>query len=50
MACQHAGCHCSEAVVEEIGKKFCSEKCAESEASGESQGECSCGHPDCAAV
>ena len=30
MHCEHKGCHCAEATVELEGKKFCSEKCAES--------------------
>jgi hypothetical protein len=50
MACDHKGCHCTETLVEENGKNFCSEQCAESEASGNKSGDCTCGHPDCAAI
>jgi hypothetical protein len=52
MHCEHAGCHCSEATVELEGKKYCSEKCAESgnESASRSSAKCSCGHPDCAAL
>jgi hypothetical protein len=49
MTCQHDGCRCQEVHVEREGRRFCSETCAEKESSGE-HGNCSCGHPDCAAV
>lgn len=50
MHCEHAGCHCSEATVELEGKKFCSEKCAESRNESVSPARCGCDHPDCAAL
>lgn len=51
MHCEHPGCHCSEANVEREGKKYCSEKCAESRnESSSSSSRCGCGHPDCAAL
>ena len=29
MACDHKGCHCNETVIEQNGKNYCSERCAE---------------------
>ena len=50
MHCEHKGCHCAEATVELEGKKFCSEKCAESGKESATSPKCGCGHPDCAAI
>lgn len=49
MHCSHAGCRCDDAPIEENGKRYCSELCAES-AQKPAGGACPCGHPDCAAV
>jgi len=51
MACDHKGCHCNETVIEQNGKNFCSERCAEIDAGGiQVEASCDCGHPDCAAL
>ena len=51
MACDHKGCHCNETVIEQNGKNFCSERCAEIDAGGiKVEASCDCGHPDCAAL
>jgi hypothetical protein len=50
MHCEHEGCHCTDAVVEREGKKFCSEACADSLLESTSSADCPCGHPDCAAI
>jgi hypothetical protein len=50
MSCDHKDCRCEETYVEAAGKHFCSEPCADSDASGEPVHSCGCGHPDCAAV
>ncbi len=50
MNCAHKSCRCQETVVEEGGKHFCSERCAEAETQGEAVTGCPCGHPDCAAI
>jgi hypothetical protein len=49
MNCEHKGCRCNEADVEQAGKRFCSEHCAEKERAGTKESSCHCGHPDCAA-
>ena len=51
MACDHKGCHCNETVIEQNGKNFCSERCAEIDAGGiKVEASCDCGHSDCAAL
>lgn len=50
MKCEHQGCRCEENRVERGNKKFCSERCAEMEMSGQPEPMCVCGHPDCAAA
>jgi hypothetical protein len=50
MNCAHETCHCDEVAVEEGGKRYCSERCADADVNGESATGCKCGHPDCAAV
>jgi len=50
MACEHESCRCDEAPVEQSGKSFCSEGCAESDGNSERTTRCSCGHPECAAL
>ena len=50
MKCEHPNCRCNDATVELEGKKFCSEKCAESRGESDASAGCRCGHPDCAAL
>lgn len=50
MACDHKGCHCNETVIEQNGKNYCSERCAEIASGGIKVEACDCGHPDCAAL
>jgi hypothetical protein len=50
MSCAHKNCRCDEATIEEGGKHYCSERCADDDANGERASGCTCGHPDCAAV
>ncbi|MFY9551263.1 MAG: metallothionein [Thermoanaerobaculia bacterium] len=50
MSCEHPGCHCTDATLEQDGKQFCSEHCAEAAQSKPRGTGCDCGHPDCAAV
>ncbi len=48
MDCEHKGCHCTETELEIGGRRFCSEKCANTEAAaGTSDRGCPCGHPEC---
>ena len=50
MSCAHKSCRCDETSIEEGGKHYCSERCADDDANGERASGCACGHPDCAAV
>ena len=50
MACDHKACHCNETVIEQNGKNYCGERCAEIAAGGIRIEACDCGHPDCAAL
>ena len=50
MACDHKGCRCNETVIEQNGKSYCSERCAEIDTGGIKVEACDCGHPDCAAL
>jgi len=50
MACEHENCRCDETPVEQSGKAFCSESCAEADGDSERGKRCACGHADCAAL
>ncbi len=52
MTCDHEGCHCNETVIEQNGKNFCSERCAEIDMESDipQVDACDCGHADCAAL
>jgi hypothetical protein len=50
MACEHENCRCDETPVEQAGKSFCSETCAEADGDSEREARCACGHADCAAL
>ncbi len=50
MACEREGCRCDESPVEQAGKSYCGETCAESESDSERSIHCTCGHPECAAL
>jgi len=36
--------------VEQSGKSYCGEQCAESDGDSERSTRCACGHPECAAL
>jgi hypothetical protein len=50
MACDHEGCRCDETPVEQAGKSYCSEGCAESDGDSDRATHCACGHAECAAL
>ena len=50
MNCSHKNCRCDEAMIEQEGKHYCGEQCAEADANREAGSGCACGHPDCSAV
>ena len=50
MNCQHKSCRCLETTVTRGDRKFCSERCADQEASASRGSSCTCGHLDCAAA
>ena len=49
LKCERATCPCEETPVLRSGKRYCSDECADREATGKAEPDCSCGHPDCAA-
>ncbi len=50
MACQHRACDCREDSVVRGGKRYCSDRCADAEATERQEPRCPCGHTGCGAT